>query len=78
LGDDNENKALENGKRTPDKDDKKNWIAVANPDGVVREVKEKKVMSREETDEVKEMEEIQHLGDISDEVSELCPNVCLL
>lgn len=48
---------------------KSNWIAVPNPDGVVREVKERKVTSREETEEVKETEDIQHHGDITDEVS---------
>lgn len=45
------------------------WVAVANPDGVVREVKERRVISREETEEVKETEDVQHLGDITDEVS---------
>lgn len=49
--------------------EKSNWVAVANPDGVVREVKERKVISREETEEVKETEDVQHLGDITDEVS---------
>lgn len=47
---------------------KKDWIPCTNPDGVVREVKEKRVISREETEETKEMEDIQHLGDITDEV----------
>ncbi|CAH1997370.1 unnamed protein product [Acanthoscelides obtectus] len=41
---------------------------VANPDGVVREVKERRVVSREEIEEVKETEDVQHLGDITDEV----------
>lgn len=49
--------------------ERSNWVVVPNPDGVVREVNEKKVISREETEEVKETEDIQHLGDISDEVS---------
>ncbi|XP_050309004.1 serine/arginine repetitive matrix protein 1 isoform X3 [Anthonomus grandis grandis] len=44
-----------------------NWISVPNPDGVVREVKERRVISREETEEVKETEDVQHLGDITDE-----------
>jgi hypothetical protein len=44
------------------------WVSVANPDGVVREVKEKRVVSREETEEVKETEDVQHFGDITDEV----------
>ncbi|XP_017768413.1 PREDICTED: serine/arginine repetitive matrix protein 1 [Nicrophorus vespilloides] len=43
------------------------WVAVANPDGLVREVKERKVVSREETEEIKETEDVQHLGDITDE-----------
>ncbi|XP_018572946.1 serine/arginine repetitive matrix protein 1-like isoform X3 [Anoplophora glabripennis] len=47
--------------------EKSNWVAVANPDGIVREVKERKVISREETEEVKETEDVQHLGDITDE-----------
>ncbi|XP_066153463.1 serine/arginine repetitive matrix protein 1 isoform X3 [Euwallacea fornicatus] len=47
--------------------DKSNWTAVPNPDGVVREVKERKIVSREETEEVKETEDVQHLGDITDE-----------
>ncbi|KAK9893099.1 hypothetical protein WA026_023772 [Henosepilachna vigintioctopunctata] len=46
---------------------KRNWVVTSNPDGVVREVKEKRVLSREETEEVKETEDIQHLGDITDE-----------
>lgn len=49
--------------------DRSKWVVVPNPDGVVREVKEKRVVSREETEEVKEVEDVQHLGDISDEVS---------
>ncbi|XP_076271413.1 uncharacterized protein LOC143203154 isoform X2 [Rhynchophorus ferrugineus] len=47
--------------------DKSNWVAVPNSDGVVREVKERRVVSREETEEVKETEDVQHLGDITDE-----------
>ncbi|XP_056633280.1 zinc finger CCCH domain-containing protein 13 isoform X5 [Diorhabda sublineata] len=68
LGDDEVDgtKALEGG----DKyivDEKSNWVSVANPDGIVREVKERKVISREETEEVKETEDVQHFGDITDE-----------
>lgn len=48
--------------------DASKWVVVPNPDGVVREVKERKVISREETEEVKETEDVQHLGDITDEV----------
>ncbi|XP_030754158.1 uncharacterized protein LOC115880955 isoform X3 [Sitophilus oryzae] len=47
--------------------DKSKWVAVPNSDGVVREVKERRVVSREETEEVKETEDVQHLGDITDE-----------
>lgn len=64
LGDDEVDgpKALEDGA------EKSNWVAVPNSDGVVREVKERRVVSREETEEVKETEDVQHLGDITDEV----------
>lgn len=60
---------------------------VARPDGLVREVKEKKVVSREEIDERIETEDIQILGDFSDEVSHyielyasllLCSNCSIL
>ncbi|XP_072394305.1 uncharacterized protein chas isoform X3 [Diabrotica undecimpunctata] len=44
-----------------------NWVSVPNPDGIVREVKERKIISREETEEVKETEDVQHYGDITDE-----------
>nr|XP_023015437.1 serine/arginine repetitive matrix protein 1 [Leptinotarsa decemlineata] len=47
--------------------ERSNWVSVPNPDGVVREVKERKIISREETEEVKETEDVQHLGDITDE-----------
>lgn len=43
------------------------WVATANPDGIVREVKERRVLSREETEEVKETEDVQHYGDITDQ-----------
>lgn len=39
------------------------------PDGLVREVKTNKVISREEIEERLETEDVQHLGDFSDEVS---------
>lgn len=45
------------------------WISLPNPDGLVREVKERRVISRKETEELKETEDVQHLGDITDEVS---------
>lgn len=47
---------------------KTKWVPVANPDGKVREIKEKRVLTHEETDEIKETEERQHYGDITDEV----------
>lgn len=47
---------------------KSSWVPVANADGKVREVKEKRVLTHEETDEIKEVEERRHFGDITDEV----------
>lgn len=38
-------------------------------DGLVREMKTKKVISREEIQERTETEDVKHLGDFSDEVS---------
>lgn len=40
-------------------------------DGLVREMNTKKVVSREEIQERTETEDVKHLGDFSDEVSEL-------
>ncbi|XP_039291947.1 serine/arginine repetitive matrix protein 2 [Nilaparvata lugens] len=40
---------------------------VATQDGLLREVKEKKVYSRQETSELLETEDVQHLGDITDQ-----------
>lgn len=45
------------------------WVAVPNTSGLMKEVRENKVKSREETEELLETEDIQHLGDITDEVS---------
>lgn len=71
LGDDdNENKAVEGG--SPLGEDKSNWVSVPNSEGVVREVKERRVLSREEREDTRETEDIQHLGDITDEVSLHC------
>lgn len=42
---------------------------VSRPDGLVREVKTKTVVSREEIDERLETEDVKILGDFSDEVS---------
>lgn len=44
------------------------WIAAPGRAGIVKEVKERTVKSREETEERLETEDVQHLGDISDEV----------
>lgn len=45
-------------------------VLVSRPaDGLVREVKTNKMVSREETDELLETEAVRHLGDFSDEVS---------
>lgn len=44
-------------------------MAVPNTSGLVKEVHESKVKSREETEELLETEDVQHLGDITDEVS---------
>ncbi|KYB26130.1 hypothetical protein TcasGA2_TC006187 [Tribolium castaneum] len=68
LGDDEPDgpsKAVEGTPEVPS--DGSKWVAVPNPEGVVREVKEKRVISREETEEVKETEDVQHFGDITDE-----------
>lgn len=72
LGDDDENKkkdAIQGEAASGEVADRSKWVVVPNPDGVVREVKEKRVVSREETEEVKEVEDVQYLGDITDEVS---------
>lgn len=52
-----------------DEPDAEGWVAVTGSGGVVKEVKERTVKSREEKEERLETEDIQHLGDISDEVS---------
>lgn len=44
------------------------WVAVPNATGLVKEVRENKVKSREETEERLETEDVKHLGDITDEV----------
>ncbi|KAJ4439602.1 hypothetical protein ANN_07730 [Periplaneta americana] len=45
------------------------WVAIPGPGGLVKEVKERKVTSREEREERLETEDVQHLGDITDEGS---------
>lgn len=52
-----------------DADGKMIRTVIARPDGLVRETKEKKVVSREEIDERLETEDIKYFGDFSDEVS---------
>lgn len=52
-------------------DDVEQTIATSNPEGHVKEVQEKTIRSREEKEERMETESVQHLGDISDEVSSL-------
>lgn len=71
LGDDDTDgvRSLKDSSPTAAIEDSSRWIAAPNPDGVVREVKEKRVISREEIEEVKETEDVQHFGDITDEVS---------
>lgn len=51
---------------------------VSRPDGLVREVKTKTVVSREEIDERLETEDVKYLGDFSDEVSLLICHYFLL
>ncbi|CAH1110023.1 unnamed protein product [Psylliodes chrysocephalus] len=58
--------ALEDGAKYNAIEPTSKWVSVPNPEGIVREVKERKVISREETEEVKETEDVQHLGDITD------------
>lgn len=70
LGDDGDKqKAIQSGVTGDVVTDRSKWVVVPNPDGVVREVTEKRIVSREETEDVKEVEDVQHLGDITDEVS---------
>lgn len=42
----------------------------AREDGLVREEKENRVVSREDTTELTEVEDVKHFGDFSDKVSE--------
>ncbi|XP_075220307.1 chascon isoform X2 [Lycorma delicatula] len=43
------------------------WVAVPGQDGLIKEVREKNVRSREEKEERVETEDVQHFGDISDD-----------
>lgn len=51
--------------------DEQGKVLAARPDGLVREVIGKQVISREEVNELTETEERKALGDFSDEVSEV-------
>lgn len=44
-------------------------IEAERDDGLIREVKENRVVSREDTIELTEVEDVRHLGDFSDAVS---------
>lgn len=48
-----------------------NTVPASRVDGLVREMKTKKVISREEIQERTETEDVKHLGDFSDEVRPL-------
>jgi hypothetical protein len=50
-------------------DNTKKTIAAVRDDGLIREVKENRVVSREDTIELTEVEDVRHLGDFSDAVS---------
>lgn len=58
--------------------DESGKVLAARPDGLVREVIGKQVISREEINELTETEERKALGDFSDEVSDLPPLFSLL
>lgn len=49
--------------------DRDGWVVAPAAGGLVKEVKEKTVKTREEKEERLETEDVQHLGDISDDVS---------
>lgn len=51
-------------------------VLAPRADGLVRESKTKKVVSREEIQERTETEDVKHLGDFSDEVSLLHCHFC--
>lgn len=56
-------------RKTDDDPPGPDWVAISGPAGTVKEVKERKVKSREKREERVETEDIQHLGDLTDEVS---------
>jgi hypothetical protein len=47
------------------------YVMGARDDGLVREEKENRVVSREDTTELTEVEDVKHFGDFSDKVSEV-------
>lgn len=49
----------------------------ARDDGLVREEKENRVVSREDTTELTEVEDVKHFGDFSDKVSVVFDNFML-
>lgn len=53
----------------PESDKNARTVLAPRADGLVRESKTKKVVSREEIQERTEVEDVKHLGDFSDEVS---------
>lgn len=53
----------------PESDKNARTVLTPRADGLVRESKTKKVVSREEIQERTEVEDVKHLGDFSDEVS---------
>lgn len=46
------------------------YVLAARDDGLVREEKENRIVSRDDTTELTEVEDIKHFGDFSDKVSE--------
>lgn len=55
------------GDKPGEEEDKNGWVAVPGQEGLVKEVREKNVRSREEKEERLETEDVQHFGDISDD-----------
>jgi hypothetical protein len=45
------------------------YVLAARDDGLVREEKENRIVSREDTTELTEIEDVKHFGDFSDAVS---------
>lgn len=51
------------------------YVMGAREDGLVREEKENRVVSRDDTTELTEVEDVKHYGDFSDAVSLLMNNI---